>query len=301
MPRLPSLTALRAFEAAARSGSFVRAADELAVSPAAISQQVRLLEEDLGVELFRRLPRGLVLTEVGRGALPELGRGFTQLAKAVATLRSGSLEGPLVVSVMPSFARCWLMPRLPRFCTAYPDIEMTIRAEGHIIDFAREPVDVGLRYGKGRYPQLDTRLLLTEEVFPVCAPNLINGPKPMRRLTDLRHHTLLHDRTVGNEEASLSWRTWFGEIGTLDFDPDHGPGFTDSAMLVEAAVRGMGVALGRTALVMDELVEGRLVRPFVQALPAEYAYYVVTPPGSERNPRVRVFLDWLADQAGASA
>jgi len=298
--RLPPLNALRAFEAAARHGSFARAADELAVTPAAVSQQIRLLEADLGVELFRRLPRGLVVTEAAKRALTELGKGFGHLIRAVEEMRGGSLAGPLVVTVIPSFAVCWLVPRLGGFIAAYPEIEVTVRGELRNVDFAREDIDVGIRYGKGNYPGLDTRLLLTEEVFPVCAPSLLAGPKPLRRVEDLRHHTLLHDRQLGSEEFSLFWRHWLQDAGVADVDGDRGPGFTDSTMMLEMARNGVGVALGRSGLCADDLAAGRLVRPFPLSRPADYAYYVVTPDGHAANPRVRAFLDWLEGEAAGS-
>ena len=299
MPRrLPPLNALRAFEAAARLGGFARAAGELAVTPAAVSQQVRLLEADLGVALFRRLPRGLALTEAGRGALPELREAFARLAGAVEEMRGGSPAGPLAVSVLPSFAHRWLGPRLPGFAAAHPGIDLTVRAEARAVDLARDPVDVGVRYGRGVYPGLHVRLLLTEEVFPVCAPAVALGPPPLRRLGDLRRHVLLHERA--SAEPSLDWGTWLREAGIEGVDTARGPGFTDGTMLVEAAVRGMGVALGRGALVADELAAGRLVRPLALARPAEFAYYAVTREGRERHPRVRAFLGWLGAEAAAS-
>jgi LysR family glycine cleavage system transcriptional activator len=298
--RLPPLNALRAFEAAARHGSFARAADELAVTPAAISQQIRLLEADLGMSLFRRLPRGLVVTEAAKRALPELGKAFAHLARAVEDVRGGSLVGPLIVSIIPSFAVRWLAPRLGTFVDAYPDIEVTVRTELRSVDFAREDVDVGIRYGKGMYPGLDTRLLLTEEVFPVCAPSLLSGPRPLRRPDDLRHHRLLHDRQLSGEEPSLYWRNWLRDVKITDIDGDRGPGFTDATMMMEAALRGMGVALGRSGLCADDLAMGRLVRPFTLRLPADYSYYVVVPEGHVANPRVKAFLDWLEEQATAS-
>lgn len=301
MQRLPSLTALRAFEAAARLGSFVKAGDELAVTPAAISQQVRQLEEELGVELFRRLPRGLLLTDAGRGCLPDLGRGFAHLARAVETTRAGRLEGALTVTVIPSFAFRWLMPRLPPFCAAYPMIDLNVRSEMRNVDFAREGVDLGIRYGRGRYPGLDVTLLLEEEAFPVCAPGLLGGPRPLRRAADLRRHVLLHDTQVGDGEPSSSWEHWLRRAGVTDADTSRGLGFTDSTMLTEACLRGMGVALGRSALVADDLAAGRLVRPLAMSAPAEYAYYVVTLPGHDRDPKVRVFLDWVLDQARSAA
>ena len=295
--RLPPLTALRAFEAAARHASFAKAADELAVTPAAVSQQIRLLEADLGVSLFRRLPRGLVLTEAAKSALPELGKAFAHLARAVEGVRGGSLVGPLVVSAIPSFAGRWLVPRLGGFVAAYPEIEITIRAELRNVDFAREDVDVGIRYGKGLYPGLETRLLLTEDVFPVCAPALLAGEKPLKRLDDLRHHTLLHDRQLSSEEPSLYWRNWLRDFGVEGWDHDRGPGFTDSLLMMTACERGMGVALGRGGLCADELANGRLVRPFAQSRPADYAYYAVVPEGHAEAPRVRAFLAWLEEEA----
>jgi LysR family transcriptional regulator, glycine cleavage system transcriptional activator len=298
--RLPPLNSLRAFLAAARHASFVRAGTELNVTPAAISQQVKQLEDHLGVALFQRFPRRLLLTEEGRAALPDLEKGFAHLARAVTDLKGGSLSGPVVISVIPSFAARWLVPRLPAFVAAYPDIELTLRAELRNVDFAREDVDLGIRYGRGLYPGLDTHPLLREEVFPVCAPSLLNGPRPLRRLEDLSHHPLLHDRQITGEEPSLSWRAWLVGAGFQQIDAQRGPGFTDATMLMDAASRGMGVALGRSALVADDLASGRLVRPFPFSRPAEYAYFAVLPEGRSRQPRVAAFLAWLEDAARAS-
>ena len=298
--RMPALGAMRAFEAAARHESFVRAAAELAVTPAAVSQQIRLLEADLGVSLFRRLPRGLELTQAGRSALPELVRAFAHLTRAVEGLRGGSLVGPLAVSVIPSFAGRWLVPRLGGFLAAYPEIEITLRAELRTVDLVREDVDVGIRYGKGIYPGLDTRLLLTEEVFPVCAPTLLAGERPLKRLDDLRHHTLLHDRQLSSEEPSLHWPVWLRDAGVTGWDFARGPGFTDAMMLLAACERGLGVALGRGGLCADELATGRLVRPFRESRGADYAYYVVTPEGHAEAPRVAAFLGWLEQEAARS-
>jgi LysR family glycine cleavage system transcriptional activator len=298
--RLPPLTALRAFEAAARHASFVKAAEELAVTPAAISQQVRQLEAILGIALFRRLARGLELTEAARACMPEMRRGFAHLARAVEDMRGGGLSGRLAITIIPSFGTRWLVPRLGSFVEAYPDIDVTVVAELRNADLTREDVDVGLRYGKGVYPGLSTTLVLTEDVFPVCAPSLLNGPKPLRRLADLRHHTLLHDHQLSGEEPSLHWRQWLRDAGLADMDPERGPSFSDSVMMMEAAVRGMGVALGRSALASDDLAAGRLVRPLPVSRPADYAYYAVTLEGRERNPRVRAFLTWLEAQARAS-
>ena len=208
-----------------------------------------------------------MLTEAAKSALPELGKAFAHLARAVEGVRGGSLVGPLVVTIIPSFAGRWLVPRLGGFIDAYPEIEITVRAELRNVDFAREDVDVGIRYGKGIYPGLETRLLLTEDVFPVCAPTLLAGERPLKKLDDLRHHTLLHDRQLSSEEPSLYWRNWLRDFGAGGWDADRGPGFTDSLMMMAACERGLGVALGRGGLCADELASGKLVRPF----PAEPA------------------------------
>jgi LysR family glycine cleavage system transcriptional activator len=200
------------------------------------------------------------------------------LASAVEEMRGGSLAGPLTVSVIPSFAHLWMTPLLPAF--------------------VKEPVDLGIRYGQGRYPGLFTHLLLTEEVFPVCAPSLLRDGRPLRRLQDLRGHTLLHERA--SNEPSLDWRTWLREVGIDDPEMIRGPGFTDGTMLVAAAIRGMGIALGRSALVAGALRDGALVRPLAASRPADFAYYVVALEGHERHPRVSTFLRWLDEQAAAS-
>ena len=210
-----------------------------------------------------------------------------------------ALVGPLVVSVIPSFAGRWLVPRLGGFVAAYPEIEITIRAELRNVDFAREDVDVGIRYGKGLYPGLDTRLLLTEDVFPVCAPALLAGEKPLKKLDDLRHHTLLHDRQLSSEEPSLYWRTWLRDFGVGGWDCDRGPGFTDSHMLLQSAENGEGVAIGRTRIVADALRAGRLVRPFDVRLPADRAYHIVCLPERHDAPGIRAVREWLLAEAAA--
>ena len=294
--RLPPLNSLRAFEAAARHASFVKAAAELHVTPAAVSHQVKALEDHLGATLFKRLPRGLVLTAQGRACLPDLTKGFAHLVRAVQEVRAEGLGGPLTVSVLPSFATLWLVPRLQGIFDAYPDVELRVRADFRRTDFAREDVDLVIRYGLGTYPGLWSRLLLREDVFPVCAPALLNRPHPLRRLGDLRHHTLLHDIEVSTAEASLTWRHWLRDAGVTGVEPDRGPKFSDSVMLTEAAVRGQGIALGRTALVADHLASGRLIRPFPIRRPADYAYYVVAPEANAVLARVRAFVQWLEEQ-----
>lgn len=297
-PRLPPLNALRAFEAAARHRSFALAAAELHVTPAAVSHQVRTLEEQLEVRLFRRLPRGVVLTEAGRAMLPELAKGLDHFARAVRGAVAGETAGELRLTVIPSFAQLWLMPRLGRFLAAYPEIEITILGSSELVDLTRADVDLGIRYGTGRYPGLWSRLLFTEEAFPVCAPSLLDGPPALRRVEDLRRHRLLHDWNLTSGEAWLTWQAWLDHMGLSGVDPRRGLRLSDSVMLMEAAVRGLGVAIGRTSLAGGHLAAGRLVRPFALTRPADFANYAVCAAGSEGRPRIRAFVDWLAEEAG---
>ena len=299
--RLPPLTALRAFEAAARRMSFVRAAEELHVTPAAVSHQVKALEQQLGQPLFRRLPRGLVLTDAGRAMLPELAKGLDHFARAVRSAVAGELAGGLRLTAIPSFAQLWLLPRLGRFFALYPEIEIVVHGTSALVDLVREDIDLGIRYGSGRYPGHWTRLLFAEETFPVSAPALLDGPPALRRPEDLRHHRLLHDWNLTAGETWLTWRAWLDKLGLVDIDPSRGLQLSDSLMLVEAAVRGLGVAIGRTSLAGEHLAAGRLVRPFATTMRAEFAYYVVCPEGSEARPRLRAFVGWLLDEARAMA
>jgi len=298
--RLPPLNALRAFEVAARRGGFTSAARELHVTPAAVSHQIKLLESHLDVPLFRRLARGLEITEAGRQLLPQLTRGFVHFARAVDGLSAGGLAGPLTVTSAPSFATLWLVPRLGSFLRAYPDIEVCVLAVEVPPDLNRGEADIRLPYGMGDYPGLATSLLMREQIFPVCAPALLNQSR-LRRFADLRHHTLLHDINTGAEEPTMTWRRWLRDAGAAGVDPARGVKFGDSIMVTEAAVRGQGVALGRMSLVGDHLATGRLVRPLKASRPADYAYYAVTTHAGAQRPRVQAFLGWLEAQAERDA
>jgi LysR family glycine cleavage system transcriptional activator len=205
--KLPPLNALRAFEAAARQLSFTKAAEELNVTQAAISHQVKTLEEHLGLTLFRRLNRRLVLTEAGQLYLPVLREAFDAVAAGTARLGQDRESGALNISVLPSFAAKWLLPRLSRFRDRYPDIDVMVSANNRLIDFADGTYEMGIRYGLGDYPGLRTELLLQDEVFPVCSPKLTEGEHPLRTPADLKHHTLLHDE-VSRHDESPDWRNW---------------------------------------------------------------------------------------------
>lgn len=299
MARLPPLNALRAFEAAARHLSFNAAAEELNVTPAAISHQIKALEADLGVKLFRRLNRAVRLTDAGQACVPGLRDGFERIAEAVARARQGNSAGPLTVTSSPAIASKWLVPRLERFRAKHPAIDLRIDASMNLVDFTREDVHIGLRYGRGHYPGLHTELLLRSELFPVCSPALLKGKNPLRTPADLRHHTLIHDETLTIDPSCPDWVMWLKAAGVEGVEVAHGLHFNSSGLAVDAAVGGRGVALARSVFAAEDLAAGRLVRPFAETLPVDFAIYVVIPPALVSMPKVKAFRDWLIAEAKA--
>ncbi|HET6469023.1 MAG TPA: transcriptional regulator GcvA [Geminicoccaceae bacterium] len=291
--RLPPLGALRAFEAAGRLASFTRAAEELHVTQTAVSHQIRRLEEDLGCRLFRRLTRSLVLTEEGRELLPFVRDGFARLEAGVARVRAQERSGMLTVTAPPSFAGAWRVPRLVRFQARHPEIEVQLLAVPRMVDFAREPVDIGIRYGRGEWPGLTAERLLAEELFPVCAPALRSGPAAIRAPEDLARHHLIHVLQFPDD-----WRRWLSIAGVAGVDPERGPRFDTVTLAYEAAAAGMGVALGRKNVVQEFLASGRLVAPFRVEMPTDAAYYLVWPPEHGTRAKVRAFRDWVLAEVG---
>ncbi|HEV7371381.1 transcriptional regulator GcvA [Arenibaculum sp.] len=288
--RLPPLNALRAFEAAARHMSFTRAADELNVTQAAISHQIKALEETLGVALFRRLNRALQLTAAGQAYLPPLRDAFDQMAEATARLKASENTGQLTVSTLASFAGKWLVPRLPRFQHRNPGIDVLISTTSQLVDFTHQEVDLAIRFGRGGWAGLRCERLLTEEIFPVCTPALAEG---MRTPQDLVKATLLHD------DFRIGWEIWLAAAGVSGVDHRRGTRFTDSSLVLHAALAGQGIGLGRHVLVADDLASGRLVRLFDITLPSEIAYWVVAPERHFERPKVKAFRDWLHEEAQA--
>ena len=289
MQRLPPLNALRAFEAAARHLSFTRAAQELSVTQAAVSHQIKALEERLGVRLFLRRNRTLVLTEEGQGYFPQVQRAFTLLRDATARVASEESKGVFTLSTLSSFAARWLVPRLGGFVARHPDIDLRLATSQHLTDFAREQVDAAIRYGSGNYAGLAATLLLTEELYPVCSPALL-ARAPLREPADLRNHTLLHDHGV--EE----WGQWLTAAGVSGVSIEQGHWYRDSSLLLQAAIAGQGVALGRSVLAAEEIAAGRLVRPFDWSLPSMNAYYFVCPQSSTHRAKVVAFREWLLEE-----
>ncbi|NNG04295.1 MAG: transcriptional regulator GcvA [Inquilinus sp.] len=298
MRRLPPLNALRAFEAAGRHLSFSKAAGELNVTPAAISQQVKLLEEHLGVMLFRRLNRALLLTDDGQICLPALRDGFDRLADAVARIAARREANVLTVSVAPSLAAKWLAPRLDRFYRRHPDFDIRIDATATLADFSSDGVDVAIRYGDGNYPGMRVDCLMTEEVFPVCSPRLTDGADPLSDIGDLARFPLLHIDWAGREDDWPDWRMWLAAAGFPDIDASRGSRFTHTSMAVQAAVDGVGVALGCRSIAADDLAAGRLVKPFDLTLVPDFCHYVVAPERTADRPEIALFRDWILREAG---
>jgi LysR family glycine cleavage system transcriptional activator len=291
--RLPPLNALRAFEAAARHRSFARAAEELHVTPAAISQQIKQLEDNLGVSLFRR-GKVLALNETARVALPLLSEAFDGLEKAAARLRADKRDGPLVVSVPPAFAARWLVPRLDDFHSRHPDIELRLIATRRLVEFAVEDVDVALRFGAGPYPGLHAERLMTEVIVPVAAPALA---ATIKHPADLLRCTLLHDDSHEWDPAFPDWDTWLASLVVAVDAPLRIRHYGDINLVIQAATSGLGVALAWHSLVAEELRGGRLVQLLDSALPTAHGYHLVTPRNRLQVPKVAAFRDWLLGQA----
>jgi LysR family glycine cleavage system transcriptional activator len=291
MPRrLPPLNALPSFEAAARHLSFSIAADELRVTHGAVSRAVRNLEDHLGVQLMVRATRSVRLTPIGASFAAEIRDVLEHLAAATSTA-TGQSSGIVSVSTIDSFAARWLMPRLSRFRRVHGDIDVRVATSERLADFVSDGIDIAIRCGGGQYPGLAAELLMEEDHFPVCSPKLLKGRYPLRTPADLARHALLHD------VFTVDWAIWLHSAGIDNVDPHRGPTFLSSDHAIQAAVRGEGVVLGRSALVADDLAAGRLVRPFELSLPAGFAYYVVYPPRVLHRPNVKAFRDWLMAEA----
>ena len=297
--RLPSLNALKAFEASARQESFTQAANELCVTQGAVSQQVKALESELGVRLFRRERQRLIITEAGRTYLEVVRDAFDRLAAGTERLLQREQSGTLTITTSPNFAAKWLVHRLGRFSETHPGIDLRVSASVQHIDFAREDIDLAIRHGDGQWPGMHVIRLCTEELFPVCSPKLLKGRGALRLLRDVKHHTLLHTNDTNN------WENWLARVdarvGVGGVDAKRGIIFNQASMAIDAAVDGQGIALARTALASWDLISGRLVRPFRQAFDAPYAFWIVCPKSTAALPKILAFRDWLLKEAANDA
>ncbi|WP_230411689.1 transcriptional regulator GcvA [Denitromonas iodatirespirans] len=306
---MPPLQSLRVFEAAARHLSFKQAAEELHVTPAAVSQQIKALETHLGMVLFHRLTRALELTEAGARMLPRVSEGLAHLAAAVEAVGPASPSRQLTITVPPAFAGRWLVHRLQSFTEAHPDVDLTLGTEASTVDapdaedieadllpLRNGGADVEVRFGRGAYPGMRTDLVMEVAYVPVCHPALLKGEHPLSQPADLRFHTLLHDDTAMGRSERVSWQDWLRAARVRGVDPGRGPHFSNSSLALEAAMDGLGVVLGLDPMVRRDIDAGRLVRPFDVAIPSRYAYYLVSPETTAERPVIAQFREWLLNE-----
>jgi LysR family glycine cleavage system transcriptional activator len=296
--RLPSLNGLRAFEAAARHLSFTAAAVELNVTQTAISHQIRRLEQELGIALFARRNRALALTPEALDYLPGVRAAFNDLRLATDRLRRRDQNHVLTVSTLASLAAKWLMPRLTAFQEQHPGIDVRITTSRELVDFKSGDVDAAIRYGRGQWPGLRADWLMADQLFPVCSPALLTGDKPLRCPADLAAHTLL-TTSAGYED---DWRLWLTAAGLPDnISKLPGLSFDLIFMTVQAAIDGLGVALGRTSYVEADIAKGRLVVPFKITLPDDWGFYLVSPKAAADSPKLAAFRQWLTEATRGKA
>ena len=288
--RIPPMQALRAFEAAARTGSLTRAAEALSVTHGAISHQIKALEESLGVRLIERAGRGIRVTDSGERLATRMRAALAEIADAVREASERSNPRQLRVSVMPSFAARWLLPRLGSFIARHRDIDLDVRSSMALVDFRRDDADVAIRHGFGNWPDVKAEYILSDTYFPVCSPRL--APRLPAQPRDLARHTLLR----ANDEF---WKPWFDAVG-LDWpEPSRGPIFNDSALMLQAAVDGQGIALARKSLLGNDVRNGLLVRLFDIDVAAPRRYYLVYPPRLAGSPKLVAFREWLLSEIAA--
>ena len=289
----PSISAIRAFEAAARKLSFTAAAAELNLTQGAISHQIKELETRLAVKLFHREVRGISLTESGETYLPYAREALERLRAGADALRLDQQDNFLTVSCSPNFATKWLVPRLGTFSHDYPDIDLRISAGMQHVTFVNDGIDLAIRHGEGDWPHLHVTQLCNEEIFPVCSPHLLGANDQIDGVAGLAALDLLHDRD------RIGWRKWLSAkaVPLDEFDLDHGPVFSDTSFVIDAAVAGQGVALARSALAALDLRAGRLCRPVPDTMPAQFAYWIVCPKPRAQYPHIERFRKWLISQA----
>ncbi|MEM5312519.1 transcriptional regulator GcvA [Paraburkholderia sp. JHI869] len=295
------LNALRAFEVSARHQSFSSAAAELNVTPAAVGQLVRSLEEWLGTPLFHRGTSGrsrLIPTDAAKRALPDLRAGFDRLALGLSRLREGSRNGVLTVTVSPAFAAKWLLPRMERFHERWPETDVRLDTSLKLVDFTAQGVDIGVRYGRGSWSGLVSEKLMDEQIFPVCSPAWIARNDRLKAPNDLSGKALIHDLSVDGHLGFASWSDWLRRAGTESVDARRGMRINNSAAVLQAAVDGYGVALARSVMACDDLAAGRLVQLFPNVKwTSELAYYIVYRGESVSLPKLVAFREWLIEEA----
>jgi LysR family transcriptional regulator, glycine cleavage system transcriptional activator len=299
LEQFPGLRSLRAFNAAARHLNFTKAAEEMGVTPAAISHQIKELEDQIGVALFTRTSRSMVLTREGDILSTAAAESLDILSRAVKRIKRLENRKVLKVSASPSIAAKWLVPRLDRFLDQAPGAEVRVDVSTTALDFERDDIDIAIRFGQGQYPGLKSDLLFTDKIFPVCSPRIITKEKPLAQPKDLLRHTLIHLDYEAQGVVWPNWKMWMLAAGIHDFDDKRGMHFGQTSLTVQAAIDGHGVALGDSNLVADDLTSGRLVKPFELSLkaPSQFAYHVVSPMDTTQNPLVEAFRQWALGEA----
>src|SRR5215472_6563219 len=299
MGRLPSLDTLRVFSIAARHLSFTKAADELHLTQSAISHRVRALEEELGATLFDRLPRRLELTRAGQVLARGVDQAIADITRTIADLDIGDNARRLTVTVLPSLASRWLVPRLPRFHSLHPDIELQLIADPRLLDLRKGRIDLAIRFGRGTYPGYAVTKLMPDRVFPVCSPHFLAQRGPVDTVEALLDLPLLHDSATEGDGSGSDWRSWLSHIGGHDALGGEGQRFSEAGLLIDAAVLGLGVALARSSLVSDHLASGTLICPLRLSTPTAFAYYLVGLPDAATLPKITRFREWLQAEAAA--
>ncbi|MCB1872782.1 MAG: transcriptional regulator GcvA [Gammaproteobacteria bacterium] len=294
--RLPPLNPLKAFEAAARHLSFRLAAEELSVTPAAISQMVHTLEEYLDMPLFVRLNRSLRLTDAGQACLPYFSEGFDRIAEGIARLHSVERSGSLRIHSAPTFASRWLVPRLDRFSRKHPEIDIELTAAHDLPDFSGDSAEIAIDFGYGEYGDLYSELLFSVALVTLCSPKLLKGKHALKRPEDLKHYRLLHDEAPNQRADQPSWADWLQAAGATQVNPKRGPRFSHTNLALEAAMEGQGVALTLDKLAAPDIAAGRLVIPFDVRLPLSAGYYLVAPRSHMERPKVALFKNWILEE-----
>jgi LysR family transcriptional regulator, glycine cleavage system transcriptional activator len=302
MRSIPGTRALQTFVAASRHLNFSRAADELGLTPAAVSFQIKEIEEQLGVKLFTRTSRTVRLTEPGLIFCDAAAEALEVLSRAVLKAQKATRgTAQLKVSVDPQFATKWLMRRVESFRKLRPDVELRFDISYKVRDFEVDDVDVAIRFGAGRYPGLIADRLFSNVIVPVCSPRLLTSGKPIKEPRDLLQHTLVHIEWSGQGVTWPNWRMWMAAAGIQNFDDSNTIVLGNSSEAVDAAIAGDAVALADFAMIANDLAEGRLVQPLALSIkvPPEYAYFLVCPEAIAQDPRVVAFRDWLLSETVA--
>ena len=300
MPRLPPLDALHVFAVAARHLNFTSAAAELHRTQSAVSHRIKALETELGVPLFIRLTRRLELTPAGRALAQHMSQSLAEIARIIAEFDRHEGTQRLRVTALTSVASRWLTPRLPRFFDLCPEIEVQVIAEAQLLDLRAEGIDLAVRFGRGRYPHHSVSRLMTDRVLPVCSPKFLVEHGSVGTIAELLALPLVHDSGAENDESQSDWRSWLDQLGRLATPHLSGQRFSNAHLSIEAAVRGIGVALARFSLVADGLSDGTLVSPLPIATPTAYSYYIVALPESAVLPKAVSFCRWLRAEAAAT-